>query len=186
MAELVSAHDSATGLADTTGPTVANSPISTFVVPPDFMRMSLEEALGRSDDPDPERHIIPSYCGNGAITIDSCCICKKTGKSWLPITRSIVYFNCNSSECIAKINAMAEIEYKKNYAYGPLYYLKNEPIKIRRTDKSIEDDWSIFRGTTGIIMISNLGPCIKCIQYITTLTKYVQVSVILELNPNVN
>ena len=174
MAELVSAHDSETGLADT------------FVVPPDFMRMSLEEALGRSDEPDPEGHIIPSYCGHGAIRIDPCCICKKIGKSWIPIIKSIAYFNCNSSECIAKINAMAEIEYKKNYAYGPLYYLKNAPIKIRRTDKSIEDNWSIFRGTTGIIMISNLGPCIKCIQDITTITKYVQVSVILELNPNAN
>jgi hypothetical protein len=181
MAELVSAHDSANGLADT------NGLAGTFIVPPDFMRMSLEEALGCSDELDPEGHIIPSYCGHGAITIDPCCICKNPGKSWLPITISIVYFNCNSSECIDKIKAMAEIEYKKNYAYGPLYYLKNAPsIKIRRSNGTIEDDWSIFRGTTGIIMISNLGPCIKCIQDITTLTKYVQVSVILELNPNVN
>lgn len=144
--------------------------------------MSLQQLLGRSDEPDPEGHILPR-----GYSVLECTICRDFKKCDYEITRYVAYSCCNKEECIKRCESMVRIEQKKNYAYGPLSHLIGaDNVRVRRNNGIVEDDWEIPLG--GIIIITNIA-CIRCIKRNIDGSidkKYVPITDILELNPPVN
>ena len=125
-----------------------------------------------------------SGIGCGWSSLENCTVCGKIGVNWLPVTHNCVrfYSTCGSEECLEKCTKMVLVEHQKPYAFGPLFHLRNDLVKVRRSNGDIDDGWTIH---SGITHSSHLGDNIMCTKNIdgTHNEKFVSVSVILELNP---
>ena len=105
------------------------------------------------------------------------------GVEWLPVTQNCVrfYSTCGSKECLEKCIKMLPIEHQKPYAFGPLFHLRNDKVKVMRSNGAIDDGWTI---NSGINNSSHLGDAVMCTKNIGGFytKKYVSVSMILKLN----
>lgn len=115
--------------------------------------------------------------------INYCSSCKKPGKTLIPVTHnaSLYFSSCESEDCFVKCITMQTIEQRKEYVYGPLFHLRNDFVKIRRSNGIIDDGWKIHGG----IILQKRDRVIYCTKETSNgnyIQKYVLVSIILELN----
>lgn len=112
---------------------------------------------------------------------NNCMFCEKPeGSSYIKhisIDDKIGYIYCG--ECTEKVDATIKIWHEK-YAYGPANYLKDQDIKVPRSNGEIEDGWRLNNP-----FVENFidGEQIICCEKDRTIEKWCFLKKILELNP---
>jgi len=129
-----------------------------------------------------DNHKPKPHCLTMVRIVDNCQFCKE------PKGNVYSYYVCfvnrygflSCSNC-RKVAEKAVKDWHENDSYGSANFLRNKTFKVKRSDGTIDNDWTLNKENT-LSHFIDTEEFVSCVKSNNTITKFVRIKELIELN----